>query len=132
MRDANSEKQITPSRAADILTGIYPAITASDPKVYLAALVSLFSNYPPRLLRAAIDPLTGLPGKYDFPPTIKQAKEFLDRAAFEDRQHQLRVERANAPRLPEPDPDPEMRKRIAEQFRDLSNQLKAGIGPSQI
>jgi len=77
-------------------------------------------------LRAAIDPCSGLPALHDFPPTIKQAKDFLDRIRAEERQRQYFLEKANEPKLIEPPPDPGMRNRVGEQMRQLANRLRNG------
>ena len=76
MYEPNSENLQMASEAAERLIGFYPQILASDPKVYAAGLVQLFSRYPEHLVAEAIDPVDGLPGECDFLPTITKVKAF--------------------------------------------------------
>ena len=111
------------AEAAERLIGFYPTITASDPKVYAAGLVKLFSNYPEHLIAEAIDPVNGLPGECDYLPTIAKVKAFLEprRRNFE-RMQEYR-ERAGQKRLPEPPRDPQADARVEEGFRKLIGRL---------
>ena len=80
-----SELNCGPSRAAEAVNtfmGYYPTIQASDPQIYVAGMITLFQEYPEYLISEAIDP-HGLPSLYDFPPTLKQAKDFLVQQADE-------------------------------------------------
>jgi hypothetical protein len=128
MYEPNSEILEMAVGAAERLIGFYPTITASDPKVYAAGLVKLFSNYPEHLVAEALDPVNGLPGECDYLPTIAKVKAFLEprRRNFE-RMQDLR-ERAGRKRLPEPPRDPEQDKRIYEGFKQLSARLAKGHG----
>lgn len=108
------------------MIGFYPQIMASDPKVYAAGLVKLFSRYPEHLVAEAIDPVDGLPGECDFLPTIAKVKAFLEpRWKNFERMKELR-ERANRKRLPEPERDPERDKRISDGLAKLSDYLGRG------
>jgi hypothetical protein len=111
------------AEAAERLIGFYPTITASDPKVYAAGLVKLFSHYPEHLIAEAIDPVNGLPGECDYLPTIAKVKAFLEprRRNFE-RMQDCR-ERAGQRRLPEPPRDPEADARVEQGFRKLIGRL---------
>lgn len=130
MLEPNSERLQMAAEAAEKLIGIYPAIQASDPKLYAAGLVQLFSRYPEHLVAAAVDPVNGLPSLYDFLPTMKQTKEFLEPRWREMELTRERMERANRKRLAEPARDPERDKRIFEGLQQLKIQIKNGIGPS--
>lgn len=132
MQDANSENQLSPCEAADILTGFYPTITASDPKIYLAGLASLFSNYAPHHLREALDPRSGLPGLYDFPPTMKQVREFLEPLAQRERELADRERRRKQQLLPAPPRNPVEEEYVKEGFKKLSEHLAKGFSPSSI
>ena len=111
------------TEAAERLIGFYPTITASDPKVYAAGLVKLFSHYPEHLVAEAIDPVNGLPGECDYLSTIAKVKAFLEprRRNFE-RMQELR-DRAGRKRLPEPPRDPKADARIEEGFKKLTMRL---------
>ena len=130
MSEPNSETLRMAAEAADRLIGFYPQIMASDPKVYAAGLVQLFSRYPEHLVAAAVDPVNGLPGECDFLPTIAKVKAFLEpRWQQEVRSAELR-DRFNRKRLPEPERDPIADKKIEEGLRQLSATLAAGFSPS--
>ena len=95
MYEPNSETLQMAAEAADRLIGFYPQIMASDPKVYAAGLVQLFSRYPEHLVAAALDPVNGLPGECDFLPTIAKAKAWLEPRWRELELTRERMERAN-------------------------------------
>lgn len=90
----------------------------------------MFSRYPEHLVAEAVDPVNGLPTLYDFPPTMKQAKEFLEPRWQAEVRKQDMLERFNRPRLPEPEPNPEADQRIVDGLKKLSAHLKSGFGPS--
>lgn len=126
MYEPNSENLQMASEAAERLIGFYPQILASDPKVYAAGLVQLFSQYPEHLVAEAIDPVNGLPGECDFLPTIAKVKAFLEprRCNFE-RMQELR-NRASRKRLPEPERDPDHDERMFSKFKTLGECLGKG------
>ncbi len=128
--DPSSEHLQVAARAVERLIGVYPSISAIDPQIYAAGMVQLFSHYPEHLIAEAIDPVNGLPSLHDYPPTLKQAKAFLEpRRAHEDHMREMK-ERFERKRLPEPPRDPEQDKKIEQGFRQLSAYLAAGHGPS--
>lgn len=126
MYEPNSETLQVAAEAAERLIGFYPSIQASDPKVYAAGLVQLFSRYPEHLVAEAIDAFSGLPSLHDFPPTMKQVKDFLEPRRRELQLMQDRIERANRKRLPDPPRDLERDKRILEGLKKLKCELKNG------
>lgn len=130
MSEPTSETMQMAAEAAETLIGYYPTIQASDPKIYATGLVQIFSRYPEHLVAAAIDPGNGLPSLYDYPPTMKQAKEFLEPRWREMELTRERMERANRKRLAEPPRDPERDKRIFEGLQQLKIQIKNGGNPS--
>lgn len=90
----------------------------------------IFSNYPLHLVEKAVDPLHGLPGLHDFPPTMKQANEFLAPLHREEvRLADLRA-RLSRPRLPEPERDEAAEQRIKDGLKELVEYLKSGFSPS--
>jgi hypothetical protein len=114
------------SEAAARLIGFYPTINASEPKVYAAGLVQLFSRYPEHLVAEAIDPVNGLPGECDYLPTIAKVKAFLEPRWLNFQRMQELREIKNRKRLPEPPRDPEADRHMAEEFRKLSFRLIGG------
>ena len=129
MYEPSSETLQMAADAAEKLIGFYPSIAASDPKVYAAGLVQLFSRYPEHLGRKAVDPVDWLPSLHDFPPTMKQAKDFLEPRCQQECRTREMVERFNRKRLPEPPADPVADAKIREGLEKLSFELKRGIGP---
>src|SRR5882757_8108786 len=115
------------AQGAARLIGFYPTIMASDPKVYAAGLVQLFSRYPEHLVAAAVDPVNGLPAECDYLPTIAKAKAFLEPRWQEECRTAERLARFNRKRLPEPQADWEAQKRIREGLEKLSFDLKRGL-----
>ncbi len=129
MFEPNSKTLQMAAEAAERLIGFYPQIMASDPKVYAAGLVQLFSRYPEHLVAAAIDPCDGLPGQCDYLPTIAKVKAFLEPRWRDECRTQELMERFNRKRLPEPPPNVEADTRVRQGLEKLSFDLKRGIGP---
>lgn len=118
-----SETPLLPQEAAERLIGFYPSITASDPKVYAAGLVQLFSRYPEHLVAEAIDPVNGLPSECDYLPTIAKVKAFLEPRWRNFERTQELIAAKSRKRLPEPPRDPEQDKRICDGLTKLSDYL---------
>lgn len=130
MLEPSSEHLQMAAEAAEKLIGYYPTIQASDPKIYAAGLVQLFSRYPEHLVAAAVDPVDGLPGECDYLPTIAKVKTFLEPRRQRE-QHMLEMKRRfETKRLPEPEHDPEVDGKIEHGLRKLSEYLSRGVGPS--
>lgn len=130
--EPSSETMRMASAAAERLIGFYPSITAADPMIYTTGLVQLFSRYPEHLVAAAVDPVNGLPSLHDYPPTMKQAKEFLEPRWQDECRTRDMIERFNRKRLPEPPPNPEADKRVFEGLKKLSDHLKSGFSPGSV
>lgn len=127
--EPNSGTMQTAAEAAEKLIGYYPQIMASDPKIYAAGLVQLFSRYPEHLIAAALDPATGLPGECDYLPTIAKVKAFLEPRWIRE-QHMLEMKRRfETKRLPEPPRDPVEDAKIEKGLRQLSEHLSKGLAP---
>jgi hypothetical protein len=90
----------------------------------------MFSRYPAHLVAEAINPAVGLPSLYDFPPTMKQVKEYLEPRHQKEIRDADTQARFNRKRLPAPEPDPVADKRIEEGLRKLAAHLKSGFSPS--
>lgn len=135
MSETTSETFQAAAKAAELLLGFYPTITASDPKLYATALVQVLGCYPLHLIALAVDPVRGLPGIHDFPPSVAAVKKFMDDRlqAEKARQYEVdKIEREKRLKLAEPPSDPKMKERIEKGLLSLSAQIKAGIGPSTI
>jgi len=130
MLEPSSEALQVAAQAAERLIGFYPTIQASDPKIYAAGLVQLFSRYPEHLVAEAVDPVNGLPGECDYLPTIAKVKAFLDPRWRREQQMLEMKRRFETKRLPEPPRDPEEDARIVQGLKDLSAHLTRGFGPS--
>ena len=126
----NSEHMRIASEAAATLIEYYPTIQASNPKVYAAGLVQLFSRYPEHLIAEALDAVTGLPSECEYLPTIAKVKAFLEPRWIRE-QHMLEMKRRfEVKKLPEPPRDPVADKKIEEGLRQLSAHLAGGRSPS--
>lgn len=118
--------------AVQRILSFYETIPASDPKAFSAGLVEMLSMYDRHLVERATSAIHGIPAHFNrWNLNLADVKKLLDgwRA---DELRRADLERRFLPKPAAPEPDPEMRARVARQFRDLSDQLKAGIGPSQI
>lgn len=93
---------------------------------------TVFSIYKPHHLAKAVDPLAGLPSLYDFPPTMKQVREFLEPMAAREREMEDRERRRQQQLLPAPSRDPAEEIYVMDGLRQLSDHLAKGFGPSVV
>ena len=63
---------------ARTLLGLYPARDLNDPETYAKAMTALMAAYPKDFLKRVCDPVTGLPSKLKFLPTLADVREALD------------------------------------------------------
>lgn len=67
----------TASSLAQKLLGFYPAREVNDPEVFARGLTALFAAYHEDFVRKVCNPVTGLPSRLKWLPTIADAKEAL-------------------------------------------------------
>jgi hypothetical protein len=65
------------------LLGAYRSSDVDDPQVFVANTVTVFCGYSEDIVGAVVHPLTGLPGRLKWPPTVAEVKEACDREAGE-------------------------------------------------
>jgi len=58
--------------AARTLLGCFRTGDANDPEVYVAAAVRVLSSYPLDVVRRVVDPVTGLPSRSNWLPTVRE------------------------------------------------------------
>jgi hypothetical protein len=119
------------AKAAKQILGFYPEIPASDPKGFAAGLVATLSIFPQAVVDRAVDPVHGLPSKVAY-LNLAQMRKHLDGWMEEFWTEHERQERAARKALPEPPRDPEAEARIAAGLKELAEQLKRGMGPSNL
>lgn len=70
------EKTIDPAylKAARLLLGCYRQGDANDPEVYITAVVRVLSAYPIDVVERVIDPVTGLPSKLKWLPSVPEIR----------------------------------------------------------
>lgn len=83
------------TKAASRLCGYFPQSAATDPRVFMVGLVQLLASYPLSVVESILSPLSGLPAKHEFLPSLKVIKE-----ACEARDHRP-IERPLALAAPE-------------------------------
>jgi hypothetical protein len=102
------------------LFGSFPRSETDDPETYLSAVERVFRAYPDDIVKASVDPLTGLPRKHKFPPNIFEISEELERRMkpLRDAEHQRRLEEfaAEKPRAIDPE-EAERRKAFIAKWR---------------
>lgn len=116
---------IASERAVKQLLSFFPPTQAMSQKAYTAAMVQLFSNYPESVIAEAIDPAHGLPCMSEFAPSLKAAKEFLEKRATERWKTSRQFERRQQQLIEATPRDPEMVARVNAGFAQLVEQLKA-------
>lgn len=122
---------LSAAATAKQVLGFYDTIPAMDPKAFAAGLVEILSIYPQPVLDRAASPSRGLAAVVPY-PNLAKFKKLLDEWADEHYEDCRRRDMASRKRLPEPEPDPQVKHRVSEGFEKLVLQLKRGIGPSTI
>lgn len=75
---------ISPERAAwitaqtNLFFGSFRKADADNPEVFTIGCARLFGDYPPDVVAYVVDPLTGLPGKSEWLPSLRAVKVALD------------------------------------------------------
>lgn len=87
--------------------------------------------YPREVIERAVDPVNGIASVCER-LNLAAIRKHLEKWATEHAEHQARIERARLRRLEAPPIDPEMRERVGDGLRQLSEQLKRGVGPSTV
>jgi predicted DNA-binding WGR domain protein len=64
--------------SAQHLIGLYPAREVNDPKVYASGVTALLAAYPLEFVRRVCNPVTGLPSRLKWLPTLAEIREALD------------------------------------------------------
>lgn len=85
---------------AKLLLGCYRTGDANDPAVYSGAVIAVLSDYPLDVIRAVVDPRTGIPSKSKWLPTVAEIKEACE-AIEGPRRAAARRERAEQAQLDE-------------------------------
>lgn len=67
------------ARLARLLVGCYRTGDANDPEVYIGAVIAVLSRYPVEIVKAVVDPCSGIPSQIKWLPSIQEIK-----AACED------------------------------------------------
>jgi hypothetical protein len=111
-----------------MLLGCYRTGEASDPQVYVAAVVAVLSDYPLDIVAAVTDPRTGIPAKLKWLPTIAEIKTACEdiagpRRRMAEWETRSRAQLAERARLEAPDSTTE-RDRIVAGFDDLLAHLR--------
>ena len=110
-------------QALDQLLGSYPLGKATNPEIYIAAVTALLADYPASVIAAVTHPVTGLPRKCKFLPSIAELSEALDselaREIRESKPPQKCEERKEI--------SAEERARVLEKMKKLSSELGTGM-----
>src|SRR5271169_7258112 len=62
-------------KAAQRLCGYFLQSAATDPQIFITGLVQLFSSYPLTTIEAVLSPISGIPAKHKFMPSIAEIHE---------------------------------------------------------
>ena len=107
-------------QALDQLLGSYPLGKATNPEIYIAGVTAVLAEYPASGIAAITLPVTGLPRRQKFLPTIAELTEALDaELAREIRENQ--PAKASEERHVISD---EERARVSKRFQELSAKLQ--------
>jgi hypothetical protein len=108
------------AQRAKLLLGCYRTGDANDPQTYVAAITAVLARYPEEIITRVSHPVTGLPSKKGWLPTVKEVRD-----ACEHEFEPIREENARLKRMKE---QLEMRERMERGERPTMEQLKAKYG----
>ncbi len=63
------------------LYGYFPRTAASDPEIFTVGLLQLLATYPQSTIESMLSPISGLPAKHKFLPSIAEIREWLEEHA---------------------------------------------------
>jgi len=105
-----------------LLLGCYRTGEANDPQTYVAAIAAVLARYPEDVMTSVTHPVTGLPSKTGWLPTIKEVTDACNVAVEPIRQHEARLKRIKE--------QMEMRERMECGEKPTLEQLKEKYGPN--
>jgi hypothetical protein len=107
------------AQRAKLLLGCYRTGDANDPQVYVAAITAVLARYPEEIITRVSHPVTGLPSKKGWLPTVKEVRD-----ACEHEFEPIREENARLKRIKE---QLEMRERMDRGEKPTLAQLKEKV-----
>ena len=105
---------------AKLLLGCYRTGEANDPETYVAAVTAVLAHYPEEVITQVTHPVTGLPSKKGWLPTIKEVSDACGEAAEPIARNEMRLKQIKE--------QLEMREMEARGERPTMEQLKARYG----
>lgn len=63
---------------AERLFGFFPRGAASDPEIFMTGVVQLLARYPLSAVESVLSPISGIPAKHKFLPSISEIREMLE------------------------------------------------------
>ena len=124
---------------ARLLVGCYRTGDANDPATYVAAIAATLARYSEAIITSVTHPVTGLPSKKSWLPTVKEvfdACEDMDDRSRQQTARELRIREQFAAREKEDQmrekADAGDMERVAKGMTDLVAHLKSGFSPSSV
>jgi hypothetical protein len=108
------------AQRAKLLLGCYRTGDANDPQTYVAAITAVLARFPREVITAITHPVTGLPSKKDWLPTVKEVFSACHEAYAPILENEARLKRIKE--------QVEMREREERGERPTMAQLKAKYG----
>jgi hypothetical protein len=78
------------AQRAKLLLGCYRTGDANDPATYVAAITAVLARYPEDIITRVTHPVTGLPSKKDWLPTVKEVCDACEETAAPMVRQQMR------------------------------------------
>lgn len=108
------------AQRAKLLLGCYRTGEANDPVTYVAAITAILAHYPEEVITAVTHPVSGLPSKKGWLPTVKEVTDACAEAVEPIVQNELRLKRIKE--------QLEMRERVARGEKPTLEQLHEKYG----
>lgn len=108
------------AQRAKLLLGCYRTGEANDPETYVAAITAVLARYPEEVITAVTHPVTGLPSKKGWLPTVKEVTEACAEAVAPIAENEARLKRIRE--------QMEMRERMERGERPSIEQMRAKYG----
>jgi hypothetical protein len=80
----------------DLFFGSFRKADADEPEIFTSGCLRLFTAYPREAVQYVVDPITGLPGRSEWLPSLKAVKDALDASVADQQRAQEREARKAA------------------------------------
>lgn len=72
---STEQTKLHATKCAKILLGCYRSGDANDPEIYVRSVIAVLSAYPVEIMDRVVDPVTGLPSRLQWLPSLAEIRK---------------------------------------------------------